>query len=205
VTERRARREAAQEPGAPPDPAGPPPAGSESVRFDGPDAVLAFADSFAAEAAEPAEARPAAPTPWVMFGMGDELFAIPVEAVREAVRAFTITRVPHAPYPVAGVIQLRGRVIPVVDLRKRIGLPAVPVTRRTRILVADLDGRRLGLLVDGLHQVIRLDRAAIVNPPEDVMTEQSQYLVGVYRQADRLVFLLDVAAVLTIPKSLERV
>jgi purine-binding chemotaxis protein CheW len=201
----RARRETTPEPGTATSPAGPPEAGPEPVPFDGPDAVLAFADSLAADTAEPARTAPASLATWVMFGLGEELFAIPVEAVREAVRAFTITRVPHAPYPVAGVIQLRGRVIPVVNLRKRIGLAAEPVTHRTRILVADLDGRRLGLLVDGLHQVIRVDRATIVSPPDDVMTEQSQYLIGVCRHGDRLVFLLDVAAVLTIPKSLERV
>lgn len=129
---------------------------------------------------------------WVTFSLDDETFALPVEPVRQVVRVSSITRVPHAPRPVRGVTNLRGRVIPVIDLRMRVGLEPSPIQRQSRVVAVASRGRILGLLVDAVHQVVHLDLNKVQPPPEDVMTVQSDYILGVYHQEDSLILLLDV-------------
>ena len=173
---------------------------------NGPSKILAFADSYDGDidvAANEVEVARQMET-WVMFALAEESFAFPVGFVKEILRVSTITRVPHAPYPVSGIINMRGRVVPVVDLRLRIGLPETEIDRQSRILVASSHGRLLGLLVDAVHQVVHLDLNAVAAPPDDVMTEQSEYITGVYRLPKTLLILLDVEKVLTIPAALQR-
>lgn len=129
---------------------------------------------------------------WVTFSLNDETFALPVEPVRQVVRVSNITRVPHAPRPVRGVTNLRGRVIPVIDLRMRVGLDPSEITRQSRVVAVASRGRLLGLLVDAVHQVVHLDLNQVQPPPEDVMTIQSDYILGVYHQDESLILLLDV-------------
>lgn len=129
---------------------------------------------------------------WVTFSLDEETFALPVEPVRQVVRVSNITRVPHAPRPVRGVTNLRGRVIPVIDLRMRVGLDPSRISRHSRVVAVASRGRLLGLLVDAVHQVVHLDLNQVQPPPEDVMTIQSDYILGVYHQDDSLVLLLDV-------------
>lgn len=163
--------------------------------------VYAFADRLAREAA-PAETDGAAVAAvwetWVSFRLGPETFAFPVDAIQEILRVSTITRVPDAPHAVRGIINLRGRVVPVVDLRVRLGLKAETPGPRSRILVATLRGRVIGLLVDAVEQVVRLDRNRFEAPPADVMTEQSAYITAVYQQGGGLLILLDPEQVLII-------
>ena len=118
--------------------------------------------------------------------------------VREVVRVASITRVPHAPKPIRGVTNRRGRVIPVIDLRLRIELPPTGLERSSRIIVVSSRGRLLGLLVDAVHQVIHIDLEQVQPPPDDVMTVQSDYLSGVYHQDDQLILLLDIDRALII-------
>ncbi len=171
---------------------------------NGPSKILAFADSYDGDvAANEVEVARQMET-WVMFALAEESFAFPVGFVKEILRVSTITRVPHAPYPVSGIINMRGRVVPVVDLRVRIGLPERATDGQSRILVTSSHGRLLGLLVDAVHQVVHLDLNAVDAPPDDVMTEQSEYITGVYRLPETLLILLDVEKVLTIPAVLQR-
>jgi purine-binding chemotaxis protein CheW len=135
---------------------------------------------------------------WVSFALAGETFALPVEPVREVVRVSSITRVPHAPKPIRGVTNLRGRVIPVIDLRLRIDLSPTQFERTTRIIVVAARGRLIGLLVDAVQQVIHLDLDQIQPPPGDVMTIQSDYISGVYHFDDRLVLLLNVERALVV-------
>lgn len=170
----------------------------------GPERVYAFADRVQEEDGQNTQ-EPTAEAKWetwVTFRLADEVFAFTVDSVREIVRVGTVTRVPHAPYPVRGIINLRGRVVPVVDLRVRIGLPKTDVTPRSRVLIATARQRVLGLLVDAVDQVVRVDRNQITAPPSDVMTEQSEYIVGVVHQDDTLLILLDSERVLLIPEGL---
>ncbi|MEM8932592.1 MAG: chemotaxis protein CheW, partial [Acidobacteriota bacterium] len=130
--------------------------------------------------------------------LADEVFAIPVEPVRQVVRVSDITRVPHAPRPIRGVTNLRGRVIPVIDLRLRIGLEETAIARATRVVAVSSRGRVLGLLVDAVLQVVHLDLDQVQPPPDDVMTVQSDYIRGVYDREDGLILLLDIDRALII-------
>jgi purine-binding chemotaxis protein CheW len=128
---------------------------------------------------------------WVLFMLGAETFGLPVTHVREVLRVSDITRVPHAPHPVRGVINMRGHILPVVDTRRRIGLAESDLTGQSRILVAEAKGRLIGLLVDSVHNVFPLDPSRIEPPPPDVMTVSSNYLTGVYNHDDHVLILLD--------------
>ncbi len=179
--------------------------GDETV-FEGPERIYAFADSVIdtdGENAEDEKKRAAELETWVVFTLAGETFAFPVTAAQEILRVSTITRVPHAPYTVRGIINMRGRVLPVVDLRIRLGLPEPELTAKSRILVTSMHQRTLGLLVDEVEQVVRLDRSQIAAAPSDVMTDQSEYIVGVYHLGKRLLILLDVERVLLIPDALQ--
>ncbi|MCP3963223.1 MAG: hypothetical protein GY719_35735 [bacterium] len=166
-----------------------------------PNRIFAFADSLDAAAEEQSQAEPVRLETWVAFSLAGEVFAIPVDPIREIVRVASITRVPHAPQPIRGVTNMRGRVIPVIDLRQRIELEPVDLARGSRVIVVRSRGRLLGLLVDGVHQVIHIDLAQAQPPPEDVMTAQSDYISGVYHLDDQLILLLDLDRALVIQEA----
>jgi purine-binding chemotaxis protein CheW len=159
-------------------------------------ALLGFAD---AVEDRPADAGPA-PGPelhLLTFGLAREEFGIPVTQVREVIRVADITRVPHAPAHVRGVANLRGRILAVVDLRSRLGLPEAEPTPRSRIVVVDLRGRVLGLLVDAVSQVTKVPEASVVPAPDEVRTLEADYLTGVARWQSGLIILLDLEKALT--------
>lgn len=161
--------------------------------------IFAFADSLANQRADDETlAVPVKLRTWVAFSLAGEVFALPVDPVHEVVRVATITRVPHAPKPIRGVTNMRGRVIPVIDLRLRIELPSAELGRSSRVIVVSSRGRLLGLLVDAVHQVIHIDLNRVQPPPDDVMTVQSDYISGVYHLEDQLILLLDINRVLII-------
>lgn len=141
---------------------------------------------------------------WVTFALGNESFGLPVSSVKEILRAGFITRVPHAPSSVRGVTNMRGRVLPVVDLNARLGLKESDITSLSRILVVESKGRLIGLLVDSVQQVLRLSLKAVQPAPPDIITAQSDYILGVYHLQDALVILLDVDRVLYIKDSLQK-
>ncbi len=166
--------------------------------------IFAFADSLDRRGDEiEAQAVPVRLETWVAFSLAGEVFALPVAPIREVVRVASITRVPHAPRPIRGVTNRRGRVIPVIDLRLRIELPAAELTRASRIIVVSSRRRLLGLLVDAVHQVVHIDLEQVQPPPDDVMTVQSDYLRGVYHQQDQLILLLDIDRALIIQQTAE--
>lgn len=178
----------------------------EDEKFQGPKRIYDFADSLTDDAKKNKDDKVVAARleTWVTFRLAGELFALPVTAAQEILRVSTITRVPHAPHTVRGIINMRGRVVPVVDFRVRLGLPIADVSPRSRILIASTRNRLLGLLVDEVEQVVSLDANAVAPPPDDVMTNQSEYIVGVYHLDDHLLILLDVERVLLVPDSLQR-
>lgn len=160
---------------------------------EGPNRIFDFADRLAARAEERKQTGPKPRLETCLkFSLGGETFAMPVEPVQQIVRISSITRVPHAPRPIRGVTNLRGRVIPVIDLRVRVGLPAAEIDRSSRIIAVGSRGRVIGLLVDSVQQVTHLDMNLIQRPPDDVLTVQGDYIAGVYHQGDSLILLLDV-------------
>lgn len=167
--------------------------GVDEIDPGSPKRIFDFADRLAARAEEQ---RASGPKPrletFLTFQLAGEVFAMPVEPVQQVVRISAITRVPHAPRPIRGVTNLRGRVIPVIDLRVRVGLPATELDRASRIIAVGSRGRTIGLLVDAVHQVAHLDLNAVQLPPEDVMSVQSDYIAGVYHHTNALILLLDI-------------
>lgn len=174
-------------------------AAAAEIDAEGPGRIFEFADRVAASAwTEDAPKAPQRLETWMTFALAGETFAMPVEPVLQVVRVGGITRVPHAPRPIRGVMNLRGRVIPLIDLRLRVGLSETALDRSARVVAVASHGRVLGLLVDAVYQVTRIDVDRIQPPPEDVMTMQSDYILGVYHQNDRLILLLDVDRALVV-------
>lgn len=132
----------------------------------------------------------------VVFLLGAELFGIDIARVQEIIRLQPITRVPRSPAFVDGVINLRGKVIGVVDMRRRFDLPCADHTRASRIVVVDIDDQLIGMLVDGVREVLRVNPLS-VEPPSPIVTGiDSDYLRGILKLPERLVMLLDLDRVL---------
>lgn len=132
----------------------------------------------------------------VVFRLEQTSYAVPIAAVHEIVRPQAVTEVPHPPPCVLGVIDLRGMIIPVIDLRQRCGMPSVAASRDTRVVVVQVEGRNIGLQVDAVSEVIVLVAEAIVSAVGLVRGARSaSLLLGVARVEDRLILLLDLARV----------
>lgn len=132
----------------------------------------------------------------VVFDLGDELFGIDIARVQEIIRWLRVTRVPEAPHFVEGIINLRGKVIPVIDLRRRFKLEAVSASKGTRIVVVDIHGLTVGLIVDAVSEVLHVPLSTVEPPSPVITTAKSTYLRGIVRLEDRLISLLDLERVL---------
>jgi purine-binding chemotaxis protein CheW len=131
----------------------------------------------------------------VGFRVGKENFGVPIGIVHEIVPMMDITAVPDSPSYVEGVINLRGRIIPVVDLRKRFAEAVVP-HRRNRIMVTELDGHRVGLVVDAANEVLKIDPELIEPPPNVFQQGDLNYVTGVGKLGGKLVILIDLAKII---------
>src|SRR5437764_5959127 len=132
----------------------------------------------------------------VVSQLGAELYGVEISRVHEIIRLQSVTRVPKAPAFVEGVINLRGKVIPVVDLRRRFGLPTADHTRASRIVVVEIGDQVVGIIVDGVSEVLRVS-SLIVEPPSPVVAGiDSEYLHGIAKLPERLVILLDLDRIL---------
>ncbi len=129
----------------------------------------------------------------VLFRLGDVDYALPLDRVVEILRMVAITPVPESPRAVAGVIDLRGRVIPVLDLRRRLGMADRPYDLRTPILVAEHDGRVVGLVADEVVQMLPVPAEEIDGP--ETLGRPAPAVEAVARPGGRLVLVLDLAAV----------
>jgi len=127
----------------------------------------------------------------VVFELGDERYGLDIAAVYEIIRHQPITAVPQAPAFVEGVINLRGRIIPVVDLRERFGLAAGELTKAARIVVAEAACTRVGLVVDGVSEVLMVPSDAIEPTPDVAAGVDAAYLRGIAKLGERLIILLD--------------
>ncbi|NOZ07123.1 MAG: chemotaxis protein CheW [Chloroflexi bacterium] len=132
----------------------------------------------------------------VVFGLTQELYGVDIGRVQEIIRMQTITEVPRAPEFVEGVINLRGGIIPVIDLRKRFGMAHDDHDKETRIVVVEMGGQRVGLVVDRVSEVLRVPKGNIEPPSALVTTVESAYLRAIAKLEDRLIILLDLDRVL---------
>ncbi len=158
---------------------------------------LAFVDELAAHSAATTE-QPTAPLlHLIAFQLGREEYGVPVACVREVSRVGEITRVPQAPEHIRGVMNLRGRILPVFELRTRLGHPPmVSPGPKARVVVAEVHCRVLGLLVDAVAQVLKVPSDRVVPPPDDARSAAADYLTGVAQVDSRLIVLLDLERML---------
>jgi purine-binding chemotaxis protein CheW len=136
-------------------------------------------------------------TQFVTLGIDREVFAVPVETVLEILDMRELFRVPEAPAYLAGIIDVRGRGVPVIDLRVKLGLPAAAVSEGTRIMVLEIQiaGRQLvlGLIADRVYEVASLDDGKLEPPPDIGMKWHSEYIRGVGRRGERFVLVFDLS------------
>lgn len=136
----------------------------------------------------------------VGFRIGNETYGVRIGSVREIVRVPEITSVPSAPDLVEGVINLRGKIIPVMDLRKRFGSAAVQPDKKNRILVVELDNKLVGLIVSSASEVLKIPPSEIESPGSVFAEGESNYVTGVGKLKGRLIILLDIARLLRQPE-----
>src|SRR3954471_17374572 len=132
----------------------------------------------------------------VGFRIGNETFGVPINLVREIVRVPDITAVPDAPDYIEGVINLRGKIISVVDLRKRFGEREITRTKKNRILVTELDKKRIGLIVDSASEVLKVPRTEVDAPPNVFEEGELNYVTGVGKLNGRLIILIELGKIL---------
>ncbi|HZT07625.1 MAG TPA: chemotaxis protein CheW [Chloroflexota bacterium] len=139
--------------------------------------------------------------PVVCFELAGESYAADIGHVREIIRRQDIAPIPRAPDFVEGMTNLRGRVLPVVDLRRLLGFPPGEITRRSRILIVEFGGQLLGAIVDAVTQVVRLPSSSLEPPSRVVSRVETAYMRGVAALGESLVVVLDVDRVLTAAQS----
>jgi len=132
----------------------------------------------------------------VGFRIGRETFGVPIGLVHEIVRVPDITSVPDSPGYVEGVINLRGKIVSVVDLRKRFGEKEIVAGKKNRILVAEVSGKMVGLIVDAASEVIKLPETEIDPPPSVFEEGELNYVTGVGKLKGRLIILVDLSKIL---------
>ena len=133
----------------------------------------------------------------VTFSIGDEEFGVDILKVQEIIRTMEITKVPRAPEFVEGVINLRGKVIPIIDLRLRFGLQSKKHDKHTRIIVIEITNMIVGFVVDSVSEVLRITAGTVEPPPPVVAGLESEYIQGVGKLEDRLLILLDLDKLLS--------
>ncbi len=136
----------------------------------------------------------------VTFKLGTEEFGVDILKVQEINKMMNITKIPNAPTFIEGVINLRGKIIPIVDLRKRLGFRDQPYDKSTRIIVVELDGLVLGFIVDSVSEVLRIPENTIEPPPSMVAGIESEYIEGVGKLDDRLLILLELKKIFSSPE-----
>lgn len=133
----------------------------------------------------------------VSFKIGNEEYGVDILKVQEINKMVPITKVPNSPAFVEGVINLRGKVIPIIDLRTRLSLEKVAQTKDTRIIVVDVESRIIGFVVDSVSEVLRIPMNITEAPPEITSGIDSEFIKSVGKLDDRLLILIDLNKILS--------
>ena len=133
----------------------------------------------------------------ISFSVDGEEYGLDILRVKEVIRAAEVTRLPRAPAFVKGIINLRGDVIPIIDLREKFSYESVEYTDATRVIVVDVNGRLVGMIVDEASQVLRIPDSQIEPPPPIVGGLPNQFIKGVGKLDDRLIVLLNIDKILS--------
>ena len=135
---------------------------------------------------------------FISFSVGEEEYGLELLRVKEVIRIREITWLPKAPTFVKGIINLRGDVIPIIDLRDKFGLESKEATSTTRVIVVEVEGRLMGMVVDSASQVVRIPADQIDPPPPVLGGFSQEFITGVGKMEDKLIILLNADAVLTV-------
>lgn len=135
-------------------------------------------------------------TQYIVFGLAKEEYAIEIENVQEIIKMAPVTRVPHTPFSVKGVVNLRGNIVPVIDLREKMGLPAAAFDERTRIIVVARNEISVGFIVDQVSEVLRLKGSDIENPSDRFGSGAGHSITGIGKHDGRLIIMLDIDALM---------
>ncbi|AOY78425.1 chemotaxis protein CheW [Clostridium formicaceticum] len=133
---------------------------------------------------------------YVVFQLDEEYYGIAIHLVETIEKVSEITRLPNAPYYVKGVINLRGEVIPVVDLRKRFKMEEKPLTEESRIIILSLDEMIVGILVDSSSEVITMEKEDIENANNIISAFEDDYIKGIGKVEGRIIVILDILKIL---------
>lgn len=144
------------------------------------------------------DTRPVDEMQLVVFSLGREEFAVEVTQVREIMRMEEITRMPKSPHFVEGIINLRGQIIAVIDLAKRLNLESAERSAESRIIVVEAEDVKVGMIVDSVSEVLRVSADAVEPSPTLAADVAAAYLQGVVKQDNRLIILLDLTKVLSL-------
>ncbi len=176
-------------------------------------------DEFFVQASDPEHVEPVAPDihqalaepaaaagvqQYLSFRLNDELYAVGIGAINEIIKPGLFTQVPRTEPVIMGVLSLRGNIVPVVDLRLLLGLDDLPQTRRSRVLIVEARGERVGLLVDEVRSVIRLTDESIEAPPPVFDRLESEHMLGLGRFDGELYTLLDLESVIQIERYIHK-
>ncbi len=134
----------------------------------------------------------------VVFELANEQYGVDIAMVEGIIKMQQITVVPHAPSFVEGVTNLRGSVLPVIDLRKRFNLPQEETTKNSRIIHIAIDNVKVGMIVDAVSEVLRVSEEAVEPTPPIVTTVDSAFITGIAKLEGRLIILLDLGKVLSL-------
>ncbi len=133
----------------------------------------------------------------VSFALGSEEYGVDISQVQEIIRMVEITHVPRAPHFMEGVINLRGQLIPIIDLRTRFGMQRINSTKSTRIVVTEIGSKRVGIVVDSVSEVINIPIENVEDAPEMIAGVGTEYIQGVGKIDDRLIIMLDLTMVMS--------
>ncbi|GDX41129.1 chemotaxis protein CheW [Armatimonadota bacterium] len=135
----------------------------------------------------------------VAFHLANEIYAVDISAINEIILLPEITHIPHTSKDILGVINLRGKIVPILDLRKRLGLPYAEATRSTRVIVVEQADSTVGMIVDDVVGVMKIQSSEIEPPSEFIKNLNTNPILGVGKAMDTLLILLNIAQVLSVP------
>lgn len=133
---------------------------------------------------------------FVIFRLGDERYAVDILNVGGISEFREVTKVPNAPYFIDGIINLRGDIIPIINLKKRFNIPEKQADSDTRIIINNIAGKDVGFVVDEASQVIKIDDAEIEDAPDIIKGSDRQYIQGVGKVNEQIVILLNLEKIL---------
>lgn len=136
---------------------------------------------------------------FLTFSLGDELYGVDILRVQEIKGYTTVTRIPNTPAHIKGVLNLRGTIVPIVELRTKFGMPTIEYTMFTVIVVVVVQDKVMGLVVDAVSDVLNIEKKDIQPPPEFGNTVDVSFISGIGKSGDRLVSLFDIDRLLVDP------